>query len=318
MARDQYIQPANIPQISQNNNYKTSIGNINLDPNSTISSKGNIVNSINSNVTGPNNIVSGSGHNVEGNSNFVFGTNHTVTSNSNILLGGDSHNINGDGNIVIGAGQGITVNGETLALTSINEMDFYTGGSTFSNNVASSFNIPSGIILPVTASTTANFVVDSTNNNGTYNYTTIKFNSTIFLSANPGQTDIIRIPFATLFGNKQTTAYLKTITKGVSTSTSGGHQNWFSREQKHFIFWNGTALNTIPSVVDNSLFSGSGVDWGGAATADGICGWAQFFVGGISRGLVMVIANAIIGTSDASIPMKWSFDIEIRYTESDT
>ena len=130
MARDQYIQPANVPVLSQNNNYKTTVGSINLDPSNTTNSKGNIVNGTNNNVTGPNNIVSGNGHNIQGTANFIFGTNHNISSDSNILLGGANHTAFGGSNIIIGGGEGVSVNGNTLALTTSQEIDILLGGYT--------------------------------------------------------------------------------------------------------------------------------------------------------------------------------------------
>jgi hypothetical protein len=310
MARDQYIQPGSVPVLSQNNNYKTSIGNVNLDPSNTISSKGNIINGTNNSVTGPNNIVSGTGHVVSGTTNFVFGTNHNIASDSNIILGGDNHSVEGGSNVVIGGGQGLSVNGSTLALTSLNEIDLYIGATGLNNTISSTLTTLTGIITG--SGSTSNFVLDNTLNNGISNYKTISFNVTLKVLTTTTVANPYTLLFSDLFGSQQTTGYLRTISKGVNLSTGASHQNWYVREQEHFFFWTGTTLNTSPSFTDHSLFTGSGIDWG-STSADAIAGYATVTSSGA---FFMVVTNT--GAPHSTVDMKWSFDVEIRFTSSNT
>jgi len=128
MARDQYIQSASIPTLSQNNNYKATIGNINLDPSNIVNSKGNVVNGINNTISGINNIINGNNHIVNSSNNFITGNNHIVNSSNNFITG-NNHTIISDNNIILG-GSNLTI----------------SNGSTASSIFANNINVSNSIV----------------------------------------------------------------------------------------------------------------------------------------------------------------------------
>jgi len=317
------------PPISIATSFRPLVGVINLSTSNIIDSAAsgvivagrgnNVTGSMNivvgdgNNVTGTNNFITGDSHNTTGTNNFITGDSHNTDGTGNIVLGGKQHNVTGGGNTIIGSGSGITVTDNIMALTSLNELDLYVGTTTFSNITTTTLTAPTGIVLQTGGQpASGNFMVEITNNNGVENYRFVTFNASISVLTSTTSATPYTINFTTLFGTKQATAYIRTTTRGVNQATGAGHKNWYVREQEHFVFWNGSTLNTAPSVTDNVLFTGSGVDWT-ATTGGSITGYN---IAVSTTALIMTIKNN--GPEASTVNMKWSFDLEIKYTLADT
>ncbi len=97
-----YIPSANQPILGQNNNYKLTIGNINLHPSNTLYSKNNIVAGTGNIVNGQTNVLCGSGHNIQGSNCFITGQSHSIIGNSVLVLGGNAISTTADNLLIIG------------------------------------------------------------------------------------------------------------------------------------------------------------------------------------------------------------------------